>query len=196
MLGMLMAGGLLGADGDEPADEQPAVQQHAHRDARQPRLPVPLQECLATRPAAASDAGPPGPPLVRLCPPSPSPDLHSCRSYSCHPCMSESLQHVSTAQHLSSGQETCKSTWRRLLSGYWMCNDGEWHLACYSLSWKRCALRHELLLQAAAEASAGAPNRLRGWPKRDQASAAAAARPRWQGRPESMGMLLLAELCC
>lgn len=75
---MLRMSGLLGADGDEPADEQPALQQHAHRDARQPWLPLPLQECLAARPAAASNAGSPRPPLVCLWPPSLSPDVRSC----------------------------------------------------------------------------------------------------------------------
>jgi len=62
---VLTAGLFFGADGDEPADEQCKLQQHAHRDAGS-RIPVSLQEPITSQPAAACDAGPPGASLVRL----------------------------------------------------------------------------------------------------------------------------------
>jgi hypothetical protein len=137
-----------------------------------------------------------GPPGRHSCASGPPPSalmFSHAEAFSCHPRMSASGQRVSiflAGVELAEapGGVPCRNAGCALMaSGI---------LPLTADSCEHCALRHELLLQAAAEASAGAPDRLRGWSQRDQASAAAAARHQWQGRPESMGMLLPAKLCC
>ena len=136
-----------------------------------------------------------GPPGRHSCaygsPPSALMSTHA-EAFSCHPHLgSASALHSNFLARMkvaeAPGGVPCRVAGRALMvSGI---------LPLTAFSCEHCTLRHELLLQAAAEASAGAPDRLRGWPQRDQASAAAAARHQWQGRPESIGMLLPAELC-